>query len=147
MAGRAVFRAVEADRPEHAVAAHRVDAGDVVIRCNSRALLTQLLQSKGIAPEHHAATFLALDKRGKLSEEDIRAQLVEDGLREQDIGKVLAELPPVVEALSGLDLQDLIKRLPELAKRDKSANGGEPPAGTPTRRAGFAAPTPPRHPC
>jgi flotillin len=33
----------------------------------------------------------------------------------QDIGKVLAELPPVVEALSGLDLQQLIQRLPELA--------------------------------
>ncbi|MBN2082238.1 flotillin family protein [bacterium] len=49
----------------------------------------------------------------------------------QDIGKVLAELPPVVEALSGLDLQDLIKRLPELAKRDKSDNGGKP-SGTPT---------------
>lgn len=35
----------------------------------------------------------------------------------QDIGKVLAELPPVVEALSGVDLKELIQRLPDLAAK------------------------------
>jgi flotillin len=35
----------------------------------------------------------------------------------QDIGQVLAELPPVVKALSGVDLQDLINKLPELAEK------------------------------
>ena len=33
----------------------------------------------------------------------------------QDIGQVLAELPPGVKALSGIDLQELIAKLPELA--------------------------------
>lgn len=38
----------------------------------------------------------------------------------QDIGKVLAELPPVVKALSGIDLAALIERLPAIAKGNKS---------------------------
>jgi len=49
----------------------------------------------------------------------------------QDISKVLAELPPVVEALSGLDLAELIQRLPELASgtgKQTAANKPEKPA-------------------
>lgn len=38
----------------------------------------------------------------------------------QDIGQVLAELPPVVKALSGIDLQELIAKLPELAAKAKA---------------------------
>lgn len=38
----------------------------------------------------------------------------------QDIGQVLAELPPVVKALSGIDLQDLIAKLPDLAAKAKA---------------------------
>jgi len=39
----------------------------------------------------------------------------------QDITNVLAELPPVVQALSGVDLKELIARLPDLAKRGTEA--------------------------
>jgi flotillin len=49
----------------------------------------------------------------------------------QDIGQVLAELPPVVQALSGVDLQELIARLPDIASKagygggsGSTANGG-----------------------
>jgi flotillin len=35
----------------------------------------------------------------------------------QDIGRVLAELPPVVEALSGIDLKELISALPDIVKK------------------------------
>ena len=38
---------------------------------------------------------------------------------------MLAELPPVVKALSGIDLQDLIDKLPDLAV--KSQNKRTPP--------------------
>ena len=40
----------------------------------------------------------------------------------QDIGQVLAELPPVVKALSGVDLADLISKLPDIASN--AANKG-----------------------
>ena len=36
------------------------------IHVNNRALLGELLLKQGFAPEHHAAVFLALDKRGKI---------------------------------------------------------------------------------
>lgn len=44
----------------------------------------------------------------------------------QDIGQVLAELPPVVKALSGIDLQDLIDKLPDLAARAKEKSKPAP---------------------
>lgn len=50
------------------------------VHVNSRALLAELLLSLGIQQEHHAATFLALDKRGKISDEEIRALLDAAGL-------------------------------------------------------------------
>jgi len=55
----------------------------------------------------------------------------------QDIGQVLAELPPVIKALSGLDLQELIAKLPELAVK-KSEHKAEqkptpPPAAPPAK--------------
>ena len=50
------------------------------IHINSRALLAELLLSLGIPQEHHAATFLALDKRGKIGDDEIRALLEAAGL-------------------------------------------------------------------
>jgi histidyl-tRNA synthetase len=41
------------------------------IRINNRALLAELLATLGIPGHQHAAVFLALDKRGKLSDEEI----------------------------------------------------------------------------
>lgn len=49
----------------------------------------------------------------------------------QDITQVLAELPPVVQALSGVDLRELINRLPDLAMKqaaDSAKQDGKPKA-------------------
>lgn len=55
------------------------------IHVNNRALLSELLLKQGFAPEHHAAVFLALDKRGKISDDEIAALLREEGLPEEGI--------------------------------------------------------------
>jgi histidyl-tRNA synthetase len=61
--------------------------GAYKIRINNRALLAELLAASGIAAEHHAAVFLALDKRGKIADEEIAALLKAEGLGEAAIGK------------------------------------------------------------
>jgi histidyl-tRNA synthetase len=53
---------------------------DIRVHFNSRALLSDLLAKLGIPREHHAATFLALDKRGKLPDQEIAKLLSENGL-------------------------------------------------------------------
>lgn len=57
------------------------------IRVNNRALLAELLAKSGIAPEHHAAVFLALDKRGKITDDEITALLQAEGLNDASIRK------------------------------------------------------------
>ncbi len=53
---------------------------DVQVRVNSRALLADLFNHAGIAPAHHPAIFLALDKRGKIEDTAIADMLVKEGL-------------------------------------------------------------------
>lgn len=50
------------------------------IRLSNRALLAELLVALGIEASHHAAVFLALDKRGKVPDDEIRALLTAEGL-------------------------------------------------------------------
>jgi flotillin len=57
----------------------------------------------------------------------------------QDISQVLAELPPVVQALSGIDLKDLIASLPDLANRREVPVDGKP-ADVPVNGKGSAKP-------
>ena len=63
-----------------AMAQMGLDAEHFRVHFNSRALLGDLLLSVGIAPDHHAATFLALDKRGKISDEAIEELLIKEGV-------------------------------------------------------------------
>ena len=58
------------------------------IHVNNRALLSELLLKLGFAPEQHAAVFLALDKRGKITDEAIGELLVEEGLPADGVPKV-----------------------------------------------------------
>jgi flotillin len=44
----------------------------------------------------------------------------------QEVAKVMAQLPPVVESLSGVSLEELVSRIPGLARR--TADGPVPPA-------------------
>jgi histidyl-tRNA synthetase len=73
-------------------------AGAVRVHFNSRALLSDLLAKLGIPREHHAATFLALDKRGKLPDEDIIKLLQENGL-----SPILIDAAFKVLSISSLD--------------------------------------------
>jgi histidyl-tRNA synthetase len=50
------------------------------IRVNNRALLGELLGKLGVEPPHHAAVFLALDKRGKIPDEEIAQLLAAEGV-------------------------------------------------------------------
>jgi histidyl-tRNA synthetase len=53
---------------------------DAQVRVNSRALLSDLFNRAGIAAGHHAAIFLALDKRGKIEDAEIATLLSQQGL-------------------------------------------------------------------
>lgn len=61
---------------------------DVVVLFSSRALLADLLVRLGISEEHHAATFLALDKRGKASDDEIGGLLTAEGLHGDTVRNV-----------------------------------------------------------
>lgn len=77
----------------HALETLGLASGDLRVHVSSRALLSDLLAHLGIPREHHAATFLALDKRGKIGDEEIVALLKTNGLEDAHIEsafKVLA---------------------------------------------------------
>lgn len=57
------------------------------IHVSSRALLGELLAKSGIPAEQHAAVFIALDKRGKISDEEIASLLRTEGLGDDAIAK------------------------------------------------------------
>ncbi|MBQ9693443.1 MAG: histidine--tRNA ligase [Kiritimatiellae bacterium] len=57
------------------------------IHVSSRALLGELLAVSGIAEAQHPAVFIALDKRGKISDEEIAALLCSEGLDDGAIEK------------------------------------------------------------
>jgi histidyl-tRNA synthetase len=67
-------------------ALRRLGLGDAVrVRINNRALLAELLEKTGVPRDHHAATFLALDKRGKIDDEALRTLLRDSGLAPEAI--------------------------------------------------------------
>jgi len=57
------------------------------IHVNNRALLAEMLENSGIPAEQHAAVFLALDKRGKISDDEITALLEKASLSTEAIEK------------------------------------------------------------
>jgi flotillin len=40
-----------------------------------------------------------------------------------DVAKIIAQLPPVIQSLSGVDLADLVSKLPKLGEKDSGAKG------------------------
>lgn len=62
--------------------------GEFFVHYNSRKLLAELLVALGIRAELHAAAFLALDKRGKITDEEMTDLLRQGGLAETDIASV-----------------------------------------------------------
>jgi histidyl-tRNA synthetase len=63
-------------------------AGDFQVRVGSRALLGELFTAIGIGEEHFAASCLALDKRGKISDDETRELLRVEGLTDEAIHRV-----------------------------------------------------------
>ncbi len=57
------------------------------IRINNRALLAELLATLGIPDSQHAAVFLALDKRGKIPDDEIAKALLAAGLTPETVSK------------------------------------------------------------
>ncbi len=62
-------------------------AEDFRVHVSSRALLSELLDASGIAADKHSFVFLALDKRGKIPDEEIKAILKDGGLDDAGIAK------------------------------------------------------------
>jgi histidyl-tRNA synthetase len=67
-----------------------LSAADFKVHVSSRKFLGQLLEQSGIAAEKHAQVFLALDKRGKMPDEEIAAMLKDGGLSEADVKATFA---------------------------------------------------------
>ena len=63
---------------------------DFKVHVSSRKFLGELLEKSGIAAEKHAQVFLALDKRGKMPDEEIAAMLREGGLSEAEVAATFA---------------------------------------------------------
>jgi len=83
------------------------------IHVSNRALLGELLARQGIEPAHHAAVFLALDKRGKLPDEEIAKLMAAEGLPADAVPKAfeLLNLKTLDEAaaLAGADSPAIAK--------------------------------------
>jgi len=71
-----------------ALAALGLSARDIQVHYNNRALLADLLLKAGIPEKCHAATFLALDKRGKMPDDEILVLLTQAGLDSKAIESV-----------------------------------------------------------
>ncbi len=71
------------------------------IHVSSRALLGELLAASGIPAAQHTAVFVALDKRGKISDEEIAALLREAGLDDAAVSKTFELL--AVTSLEGAE--------------------------------------------
>jgi len=65
---------------------------DVGIKLSTRAVLSELLTSLGVAEEKFASTCVLVDKLDKLPEEDVRAALLEQGLPVDSAQKLLSTL-------------------------------------------------------
>ena len=69
-----------------------LSSADFKVRFSSRALLSELLAASGIPQERHEQVFLALDKRGKMPDEEIAAMLKDGGLDEAGVEKAFGIL-------------------------------------------------------
>ncbi len=88
----------------HALETMGLGAGDICVHVSSRAVLSDLMAHLGIPREHHAATFLALDKRGKVPDSEIASLLGESGLE-------AAHIESAFKVLGITSLEDVIALL------------------------------------
>ncbi len=67
-----------------------LSSADFKVHVSSRKFLGELLEKSGIAAEKHPQVFLALDKRGKMPDEEIAAMLRDGGLTDEDVAATFA---------------------------------------------------------
>lgn len=86
---------------------------DFKVHVSSRKFLGELLAKSGIAAEKHAQVFLALDKRGKMPDEEIAAMLKDGGLADEEVKATFA----IMETKSYEACPELVElfRLAEIA--------------------------------
>lgn len=82
-----------------------VEQSDIVIDFSSRALLADLFGGLGIDSAHHSHAFIAIDKRGKIPDDEIRELLSEDGLSPEATDRIF-------DVLAINDLRDVSNIVP-----------------------------------
>ena len=90
-----------------------LSSGDFRVHVSSRKFLGELLAKSGIDPAKHAQVFLALDKRGKMPDEEIAAMLKDGGLTDEEVSSTFR----IMETKSFADCPELVElfRLAEIA--------------------------------
>lgn len=78
---------------------------DFKVHVSSRAYLAALLEKSGIAADKHAQVFLALDKRGKMPDEEIAAMLKDGGLTADEVKSTFA----IMDTKSYADSPELVE--------------------------------------
>ncbi len=82
---------------------------DIIIDFSSRTLLSDILTNLGINEEDHAAAFVALDKRGKISDEALKIILSEYGLTDKTVDQIFNSL----EIKSLKDVENILPKKTE----------------------------------
>ena len=90
-----------------------LSTADFKVHVSSRRFLGQLLEKSGIAADKHAQVFLALDKRGKMPDEEIGAMLRDGGLSDDEVKATFA----IMDTKSPAECPELVElfRLAEIA--------------------------------
>jgi len=88
-------------------------AGDVGIKVSTRAVLSELLSSIGLPDEQFASTCVLIDKLDKLPEDEVRSSLIEAGLTDEAVSKLLTTLQLTdfeqIEEVMGADSPALLQ--------------------------------------
>ncbi len=71
-----------------AIQAMGLTSSDLKVHIGSRKILGELFDKSGIDSKHFAACFLVIDKKGKISDEQMKELLKEEGVPQEDIDKV-----------------------------------------------------------
>jgi len=87
-----------------AVSSMGLTSSDIKVHIGSRSVLGELFDASGIDKKHFDACFLVIDKRGKISDEQMVELLKEEGVPQTDIDKIfklisIQSLEQVIEQL------------------------------------------------
>ncbi len=114
----------------HALSLLGLESEDIIVHFSNRALISDLLLKLGVPARFHNATFLTIDKRGKLDDDAITRLLKDSGLDQPSIDTVfrIAGIQSIEEAESMLDgkppsiqaIQTMMNLLSEYGISDKT---------------------------